>query len=387
MSANRPIFTRRSLLAGLGAATIISTQPAFGAPNGAQGKLILVILRGALDGLAAVPRPDDDQLRGLRGGLVPDNALSVGDGFALHPSLQGLHELYSDKEAAIIHAVSGPHRERSHFAAQDLLESGTGRLTMRDGWLNRALQKAGTPLTAVSIGPALPLVLRGDAEAATWSPPALPEVDSDTIGRLQDLYANDPLLGSALSSALALDETASGMDMAGMGRGRGGGEAALLEAAGRLVAGPEGVDIAVVSIGGWDTHAGQNGALNNRLRAFDEALIRMKTAIGEDWGRTTVAIVTEFGRTVRENGSRGTDHGTGGAAFVLGGNVSGGRVLGDWPGTRPADLFENRDLYPANDLRGVFSPILQSHFGLSASDLHSTVFPDSIGTRQIKTLA
>lgn len=388
MAAIRPIFTRRSLIAGLGAATMISTRPAFAAPGEGRGKLVLVILRGALDGLAAVTRPEDGRLRDLRRNLIPDNTLAIDDGFALHPALEGVRQLYGAGEAAIVHAVSGPYRDRSHFLAQDLFESGTGETVLRDGWLNRALQAAPVRLSAVSIGPALPLVLRGDAEAATWSPPALPEVDGDTITRLQDLYAEDKLLGPALASALSLDETAAGVMMDGTsgGGGRRAQDAALLEAAGRLVAGADGADIAVVSVGGWDTHAGQAGALNFRLAGLDGAVTRMKAAIGPDWARTTVAIVTEFGRTVRENGSRGTDHGTGGAAFILGGGLKRTGLQGDWPGLASGALYEDRDLYPANDLRGIFRPLLAGHFGLSSRELSQIVFPGSDGVRDIPLL-
>lgn len=385
MTARRPVFTRRSLLAGIGATTLLSTRPALAAPSEAQGKLVLVILRGALDGLGAVPRPGDARLRALRKNLIPDNALPLDDGFALHPALAGLHTLYGSGEAAIVHAVSAPHRDRSHFLAQDLLESGSVETVRRDGWLNRTLQAASAPLSAVAIGPTLPLVLRGDAAAATWSPPALPEVDSDTVSRLQDLYAGDELLGPALAAALALDDTAGGMAGEDMGGTLAGpaNDAALLEAAGRLLKGENGADIAVVSVGGWDTHAGQAGALGYRLARLDAALMQMKDAIGSDWSRTTVAVVTEFGRTVRENGSRGTDHGTGAAAFVLGGGLKRSGMQGDWPGLEDGRLYEDRDLFPANDLRGLFRPLLAGHFGVSNTALSREIFPDSAGVREI----
>lgn len=374
-------LTRRTLVTALGAVgvTLLSPVGARGKTSGA--KLIVVVLRGALDGLAAVPKIDDPYIRRHRPNLVPQNALALQEGFALHPSLQTLHTLFQSGDAAIVHAIAGPWRDRSHFRAQDLLESGTDAIVTKDGWLNRALQVAPTPLKAVSIGPAQPLIIRGKAAASSWSPPMLPEASDDTINRLMDLYADDPLLGPALSEAINVDQIA-GNDKSKL---RGNQFVSPMGAAGRLLATPGGPDIAVVSLGGWDTHANQNGVLANRLRQLDLGIAKMGEELATVWNKTTIAIVTEFGRTVRQNGGRGTDHGTGGVAFLVGGAVKGRQIYGAWPGLAPNQLFENRDLYPANDMRGLFTSVLREQFGLSARDTERTVFPGSRGVGLIKT--
>lgn len=379
MPLHRPTFNRRSVLSGLGAVSILSNSPlSFAQAQTSKKKLVIVILRGAMDGLGAVPRPNDSRLRDFRPDLVANETLPLSDGFALHGSLAGLHSLYKSKEASILHAVSGPYRERSHFMAQDLLEAGLSLQVSADGWLNRALQVSPQPLSAIAIGPVTPLILRGALETGTWSPPVLPEVSLDTIDRLQDLYAADSLLGPAFTQALEVDEIAG--DMMGRSKGRRNDSSALL-AAGRLLSAERGPNIAVIGLNNWDMHANQAGAMTRRLTGLDAGLMTLKKELGDTWKDTAIAVVTEFGRTVRQNGTRGTDHGTGGAAFILGGAIKGGKVLGDWPGLKSIELYENRDLYPANDLRGLFKGLLKTQFGMSEQDLSATVFPGSQGIR------
>lgn len=375
-------LSRRTLLTSLGAMglTFLAPTRAF-SQTATKAKLVVVILRGAMDGLAAVPKLDDPHLRQHRTNLVPNDTRPLRNGFALHPNLETVHGLFQSGDAVIVHALAGPWRDRSHFRAQDLLESGTDRTVTKDGWLNRALQVAPSPLTAVSIGPAQPLILRGKAPASSWSPPMLPEADDDTIGRLMDLYAEDDLLGSALAEAIQVDAVA-GDAAKGL---RGNQFVAPMGAAGRLIATEGGPNIAVVSLGGWDTHANQNGVLGNRLRQLDQGIAKLKEELGDHWRHTAIAVVTEFGRTVRQNGGQGTDHGTGGVAFVMGGAVKGGRMVGDWPGLAPNRLYENRDLYPANDMRGLFASLLQDQFGLTNRETARSVFPGSTGVRMIVT--
>ena len=371
----RPLtLTRRSALIGVGALTLASTRTAFGQPAAGGKKLVVVILRGALDGLAAVPPLNDPHLAGYRRHITPKDALSLDQGFGLHPSLKTVHAWYRSGAASILHAAAGPYRDRSHFLAQDLLEAGTRDDVTSDGWLNRALQSAPQPLSAVSIGPSAPLILRGTASTTTWSPPALPEASDDTVSRLMRLYEGDSLLGPALEKAVALGDVAGG-DMARARRGN--DYVVALAAAGRLLAAEGGPDIAVVPLSGWDTHANQIGTLNNRLRQLDTGLSGLKDELGALWQDTAIAVVTEFGRTVRENGTRGTDHGTAGTAFLLGGAISGGRVLGDWPGLASSALYDGRDLAPANDLRALFKGLLEKQFGFEPATLAADVFPGS----------
>ena len=374
-------LTRRSALLGMGALTFASTGAAYGQSAAGGKKLVIVILRGALDGLAAVPRPGDSDLKSYRKGLIPAKARPLADGFALHPSLETLYDWYQAGDASFVHAVAGPYRDRSHFLAQDLLEAGTRDDVTSDGWLNRALQHAPQTLSAVSIGPSAPLILRGKASATTWSPPTLPEADDDTIARLMRLYEGDDLLGPALEQAVMLSDVA-GETMKGAGRGN--NYHVSLSAAGRLLAAPGGPDIAVVPLGGWDTHANQPGTLNNRLGQLDAGLAKLKTELGSIWLKTAIVVVTEFGRTVRQNGTRGTDHGTAGAAFVLGGAVSGGKILGDWPGLKAHDLYDGRDLRPANDMRALFKGVLEQQFGFGGNELSHKVFPNTAGLTSLR---
>mgnify|MGYP001824026480 CR=1 FL=1 len=381
--------SRRHFIRMLGAAGLAGMLPASLAfASGVEGRyLMVIVLRGALDGLAAVVPYHEQKLRDWRRILVPpepgeeNGALPLGtEGFALHPSLKFLHSAYGDGKLAILHAASSPYRERSHFDGQDVLESGGAAvLQSSDGWLNRALQKTPGGLEAAAVGGALPLLLRGEAHAVTWAPSTLPEPEDDTLERLMRMYEEDELLKTALQDAQALDMAAGDLEGDARGVARGRDYVPVLQAGANLAAsGAAGV--VVMSLSGWDTHNNQgaeSGSLAGRLRQLDKGLAVMKETMGPKWERTAVLVTTEFGRTVRVNGSRGSDHGTGGAAFLLGGAVNGGRMPGDWPGLAQSALHEDRDLYPANDLRALFKGVLRDHLGVARTDLDRSIFPDS----------
>ncbi len=374
-------ISRRSLLlaGGVASLTFTAAPGAWGAGPGRQ-KLVIVILRGAMDGMAMLPKVDDPDIDAHRGRLIDREAVTLGGGFALHSAMPGLAALYREGQAAFAPAAAGPYRERSHFEAQDLLESGTVSRATSDGWLNRALQSAPGPLSAVSIGPVQPLVLRGEAGNVTsWSPPVLPEASPDTLTRLLDLYEGDTLLQPSLAAAVKADAVAAGMAMDGGGRGGPAQYPALMEAAARIMAADGGPDIAVVSLEGWDTHASQNGPLQQRFSALDKGLGDLRKVLGPAWETTAIVMVSEFGRTVRENGVGGTDHGTAGVATLVGGAIRGGRMLGDWPGLAAAKLYENRDLRPTVDNRALFKGLLRDHMGWDRARLDTKVFPDSAG--------
>ncbi len=354
-----------------------------------DSRFVLVILRGALDGLAAVPPYGDGNYARQRGELGITSPERKLDGmFALHPALEHCHARYKAKELLVLHAAATPYRERSHFDGQDLLEAGTGIVTSRDGWLNRALpalpqaRERTTEQIAMALAQNVPLVLRGDARVNSWAPSRMPEADSDTLQRIADLYSADPYFASRLQAALVADDVAgSKMGGAAMGRRDPGRDVgAVATAAGKFLAAADGPRIAVIEAGGWDTHANQGaeqGQLANRLRGLDQGLENLRTALGPAWQDTAVLIVTEFGRTVAVNGTRGTDHGTATCAFLVGGAVAGGRVIADWPGLASGALYQGRDLRPTLDLRSVFKGVLGAHLGVAERDLEERAFPDS----------
>ena len=385
---------RRSFLTGLGAGLVLSAAGArasfAGNSAASRGQFVLVILRGAMDGLAAVPPVGDRHYRDLRGALALEAAGATGgvlpltDGFGLHPALSGLHGHWSARELAVMHACATPYRDRSHFDGQDVLEGGTERLFATSGWLGRSLgvlSGDGPAAAGVAIARTIPLVLRGAAGASSWTPGIAPDADPEMLARLMDLYADDPLLGPALARAVETDAIADGM-MGGAGArsgGRAGGAGvyvAIAEAAARILSAPEAPAAAVLSFDGWDTHANQGssgGLLAGRLEALDRALTALRTGLGPRWQTTSVVVATEFGRTVRVNGTGGTDHGTGGAAFALGGAMRGrGGLVGDWPGL--GRLYQDRDLIPANDIRALFATAMEAAWGLPRETALREVF-------------
>lgn len=389
------LHRRRFLQAGLAGLALAGpgVSASFAqAPRADGRKLCLVILRGAMDGLAALKPADDPDWRRLRGSLAWSGGRPAGSGFLLHPAFETLAGLFAEGQALALHAAATPYRERSHFDGQDVLETGAAAVGgARDGWLNRALGLMGANAPgAVGVGQALPLVLRGSAPAASWAPAVLPRADDDTISRLMDLYAGDEALGAALAAALATNAAVSGMtetEAGGMRRPGPGAYGQIVRAAGDLMAAPEGPDLAVVSLDGWDTHINQGaetGQLAARFAGLDEALAQLRAALGPAWSRTAVIVATEFGRNVGVNGANGTDHGAGSAAFLIGGAVRGGRMIGDWPGL--GRLHDGRDLIPANDLRGLFASVLRDHWGLDRGDLQRVVFPGGDSPRPFEGL-
>ncbi len=392
--------TRRSILKTVLAAGALSVWDApirlafANAPT--DRRFVVVILRGALDGLAAVPPHGDPNYKSARGVLALDttgtNALHNLDGqFGLHPALINMKGMWDAKELVVFHNISSPYRDRSHFDGQNVLETGgTGPHVLSDGWLNRALMPLG--LTngdgALAVASTPPLMLAGASKATSWMPEVMPEPDKAFLERVRTLYAHDPVLESALDRALETEAQADAAmddkpkDPAGMAKGYGayGDLTPLFKGAGRLLAGEHGPRVAVFDVSGWDTHVNEgagDGQLARRLRALDQGLDALKTALGPAWGKTAVVMATEFGRTVKPNGNGGTDHGTAGAAFLLGGGVEGGAVKAEWVGLESSALQDGRDQPPRTDQRALFKGVLADHMGVSRRDLESAVFPDS----------
>jgi uncharacterized protein (DUF1501 family) len=393
------MMNRRELLQALGIGAAMGSVPGLTlAAADTDARFVLIILRGAVDGLALAPPHGDKDYQAVRGELAlakpgEEGGLLELDGFfGLHPSLTELHGRYRSKEAVIVHAVASPYRSRSHFDGQDLLESGGAKTgILRDGWLNRAL----APLSrknevAIALAQNTPLVLRGDNTVTSWAPSRLPDADGSTIARLQRLYADDEFFSSRLEQAIKSQEIAAGMSGKPARRGNEARQfVELTKAAARFLTADNGPRIAVVELGGWDTHANQGtagGVLANRFAALDSGLAGLRAGLGERWDNTVVAIVTEFGRTVHVNGTRGTDHGTATAAVLLGGAVNGGNVITDWPGLGKNDLYAGRDLQPTMDLRSVFMAVLEQHLALSPGFVQRTVFPGGAAAKPLQNL-
>jgi uncharacterized protein (DUF1501 family) len=409
--------TRRRFLIGTGtlAASAVLPDVLF-AHTGGPKRLVVVILRGALDGLAAVPPYADPNYAGLHRELaiaapgVADGALALDNTFGLHPACAFLHERYVARELVVFQAVASPYRDRSHFDGQNVLENGlTKPLGSADGWLNRALAAlprgtAHGAERAVAVSQNVPLILRGDVPVISKSPQATPDVDEELLARLADLYSKDDWFSARLSEAVQTGKlgveggnlASSQMMTAPSAMGaqpavtaapdRVSGVARMAATLMRSAGGPE---VAVIEASGWDTHANQGGAkgaLAQRLTGLDKALRFLKDELGPLWPQTAVLVVTEFGRTAAMNGTRGTDHGTGGCAFLAGGAVRGGRVIADWPGLARTALLDNRDVRPTLDLRSVFKAVLVEHMHVDAKTLATRIFPDSSGARPLEGL-
>lgn len=377
-------LTRRSALLGLTAAFTAGRYSLALASAATPKRFVVVILRGALDGMSAVVPYGDAALADWRTPLVPPQPgaagglLDLGGFYGLHPALAGLHGLYQAGELLPVHAVAGPYRVRSHFEAQDYLEFGADH-AMTSGWMNRLAQELpaapGGADTALAVGADIPLMLRGAAAVGSWLPQSFAQPAPELYARLLELYRHDPVTGPAVAEGLkerGFTEATLGQPAAGGP----GGFAALCHGAGRLLAAAEGPRLAVLEIGGWDTHTQQANRLVFPLRQLDAGMVQLKAGLGAAWRDSAVLVMTEFGRTVRVNGTGGTDHGTGTVAFLLGGDVAGGRVQADWPGLAQAKLYENRDLQATADLRAVAKGVIGPMFGLNAAALER-VFPQS----------
>lgn len=387
---------RRFLLGAAALGASAAFPPALFAHTGSS-RLVVMILRGALDGLAAVPPYGDPDYLPLHRELAiaapggNEGALALNDTFGLHPSLSFMHERFTAGEMIVFNAVASPYRDRSHFDGQNVLENGLAKpIGSADGWLNRALfalsrGSSSSPDRAVAVSQNVPLILRGEARVLSKAPQVSATLDEDLLARLADLYSRDEWFSARLSEAVQTDKM---VDDA-----RRSSDSDRVTAAARMAAelmgsagGPE---IAVIEASGWDTHANQGGAtgtLAARLGGLDRAVKALATGLGALWQQTAVLIVTEFGRTAAMNGTRGTDHGTGGCAFLVGGSVRGGQVIADWPGLSSKSLLDNRDLRPTLDLRSVFKGVLEEHMRIDAHTLANQVFPDSHGARPLQGL-
>jgi len=406
--------TRRELLGGAGVLFAWPFLPRLARAEGRDPRMLTIILRGALDGLAAVAPVGDPDWVKLRGdkALVLDGktpALPLDSFFALNPAMPNLLRLYKEGQAAIVHASATPYRERSHFDGQDVLESGLPNPGRADsGWLNRALgglepeARVRRDGRAFAVGPVTPLVVRGPTPVMSWTPARIQPASEDTMARLIDLYHHtDTELARAIEGRMDLVTLARASDPAAMAPTEGQqlpqGFAAQVRAyfadaagtAAKFLARADGPRIGALAFNGWDTHIDEgadSGRLATLLGALDGALAAVEKNMGEAWRETVVAVVTEFGRTARINGTNGTDHGTGTIALLGGGALKGGRVIADWPGLKNANLYEGRDLAATTDLRAVLKGLLKDHLRVTDQALAGNVFPGSADVKPMTGL-
>lgn len=380
--------SRRRFLQGAGLATVAPFCPglSFGATGGASDqRFVMVILRGAMDGLAAVQPYGDKAYADLRPTLaVNENQLLKLDSFfGLHPQLMSLAQMYDEGELSLFHALATPYRERSHFDGQNVLETGLDNPDQgMSGWLNRSVpylltDNSQNGAAAMGIGQTMPKILDGQYDTGSWAPAVLPEPTANTVNELLNLYTQDSFLGERFSQGLLAKELATSMEDPGSSR-RGQNFSVLATAAGNFLAQDNGPLIAVLESSGWDTHANQGsqqGQLANQFAQLDAGMLALKESLGSTWNNTMVLVVTEFGRTAAENGTGGTDHGTAGAGFLMGGAVNGGRIHTQWPGLSAGNLYEGRDLAPTLATHEVFAAILNQHLGIDQASIESGIIP------------
>jgi uncharacterized protein (DUF1501 family) len=410
-------LTRRSALAcaaSLGVSVSFLGRAAYADSDRdlARRKLVVVVCRGGMDGLSVSPPVGDPDYAALRGRIAiapfgeAGGALKLDDTFGLHPALASVHRLALAGQARIAPAVATPDRARSHFEAQDVLESGgSAAYGAGSGWLNRTLQALAPArkVEALAVSGNMPLILRGPVQAGSWSPGGLEGHDQRLPRILADLYAKDPLLGPALAAglqtqdmaktaaAMAQAQDAGGQAMPGQPPAppRQNPDAARQIGAtvAKFMQEPNGPQIVAISIDNFDTHANQGaaqGLLATRLTYLDGLLGGLADGLGSAWTNTVVVAATEFGRTARVNGTGGTDHGTASTALVLGGALGRTGIVGDWPSLRPARLFENRDTAPTLDMRALFKGVLAEHLGIERKALDTLIFPASAEVQAVR---
>jgi uncharacterized protein (DUF1501 family) len=401
----RRVFLRNAALAMVGAGTapawLWRALEAAPSRSGRKKTLVAIFQRGAADGLNIVAPFGEKRYYELRPTIAVPGPSSSGknaaldlDGFfGLHPSLAPLKPLYDSQHLAIVHAVGSPDPTRSHFDAQDYMESGTpGRKSTAGGWMNRALPREAGPvssLRAISLGPRLPRAMRGSNPAAAIENLNSFRVrDAGSTGVLETMYAGttDTVLqgaGRETFEAVKLLESLQREPYTSGAQYPRGPLGENLQQIARLIKAQVGVELAFADVGGWDHHANEvgptitQGPLANRLRDLGQALDAFWQDLGDHMEDVVLVTMSEFGRTARENGNRGTDHGHANVMFALGGPVRGGKVYGDWPGLAPEQLYEGRDLNLTTDFRDVLGELVAVHLGNPAV---GSVFPGYVST-------
>ncbi|MFA0554616.1 DUF1501 domain-containing protein [Vibrio sp. 10N.222.55.A1] len=379
-----PHSINRRQFMGIAAAVGVSAMlpfPSF-AKTGSDNIFIWVSLRGAMDGLNVVVPHADPDYSNLRPniGLKPEQLVKLDDFFGLHPSLKQCHQWYESNELSFVHACSTAYRERSHFDGQKILENGTSDPFNTVGWINRLLTLSSEKYDGIAIDSGLPLIMQGESTVASWYPNRLKTRDKQTE-LLEELFQSDQMLSSNFESVMKIDQLVGD-------QGVGKQFKSLMGKTGDILSADNGPNIAALELGGWDTHANQgnvNGRLSNQLKTLDVGLAALKASLGDRWQKTVIIAASEFGRTAKENGTKGTDHGTGNVMFVAGGALPslkgvGGKVIANWPGLSQSQLYEGRDLNPTTDMRSVIKGVLYQHLSVEVKKLN-IIFPDSADIR------
>jgi len=346
-------------------------QPAYG-----QRRLLVLMLRGGMDGLCAIPPTGDPRLQALRANLVPQPLLRGNDFFGVHPALPTFASLMAEGQAVAVHATGFGYTGRSHFEGQDIMQSGVPKpYASASGWLGRAMEKSQLG-AGVAISIPMPLLLRGDSKSETQFPTWMPAPPTETYALIERLWQGHPelaTLGTRLRNGRA--EAAMGGAPTPAFDNRKSPAGLAHEAALRMQA-SDGPMVGLIDFNGFDTHAAQGageGVHATRLKQVDEAIRSFRQSMGPRWDDCLVLTVTEFGRTAAENGTTGTDHGWGGCILAAGGLVKSAGVVADWPGLQAASLFEGRDLKVTVDAAAVYAQALQSVFGLSTDQIQDGV--------------
>lgn len=368
---NRRDFIRWSALSGLSLTGLPGLS--FAKAN-TDKRFIFIIQRGAADGLNTVIPYADPAYQKLRGALAinASQAIKLDGLFALHPSLKATAKLYQEKQALFVHAIASPYRGRSHFDAQNVLETGgKAAYQFKDGWMNRMLSLLPPAQhEAIAIASSIPMALRGKVNVNAYAPSNLRDAPDDLLLRVGELYAQDAQLNGLWSSAMEANDLAGDTKIkrnpAGIGK-----------LAAEFLNKENGPRIAMIETNGWDTHSGQNNRLSRQLSSLDTLIDALRQHLGNNWQNTTILVATEFGRTAAANGTGGTDHGTASAAMLLGGDLKGGRIIADWPGLNHATLYQGRDLQPTLDLNTLIASVLGERFNLDSEKVAHSVFSGS----------
>ncbi|WAJ71215.1 DUF1501 domain-containing protein [Catenovulum adriaticum] len=334
-------------------------------------KIVWIVLRGAMDSLHAVIPSFDSHLKMHRQSLlapIEANLLPLENGYSLHPAFKNLHQWYQQKQLLPVVAVASSYRSRSHFDGQDILETGLSHVEHDNGWLARATRAINGE--GIAIARSIPISMRGYEQSLTWYPSNLPDAEDELYRQLTDLYKMHPEFLNKLETGM---QTREALNMQ-KSKNRNAKFNQLAKSCGQLLASSKNANCAMLDMGGWDTHNNQANRLNNQFKQLDQGLNVLKQTLGEQWRDTVVVVATEFGRTVKVNGTAGTDHGTGSAMFIAGGAIKGGKVLGDWPGLAPNQLYQGRDLSPTSDICSWLGALLHQHWRLNPAQI-AQVFP------------